>query len=454
MLIYDRAKYKLPSSRGDSAKYAMRTKAPMSKQLRSITLIALFFLLFVTLARLDWHAALAGPPSQTNSPLPPPPPNDNFNRAKTIESLPFVESVNLAYATRQTREPQPSCVGSAPLGQTVWYKFRPTTTSIFILRAATESTFVSIYTGNTLTGLSQKYCFTEYIYGAPVTLTAGTTYYFQAGGMYGYSSYLYFALDPVPAPTVYVNYYPYDPSSFDTLNFWGGVDDPARQEVQQWSWNFGDGTTSTEAYPQHRYQNDGDYAVTLAVVTTDGRSSSTSQTIQIRTHDVTIKKLARPKSARVGQTRKLVISVSNSRYPENVQVQLYKSTLGGFTQVGFLRQYVDVKPNGQATDFHLSYTFTPEDVQVGKVIFKAVALIENYRDIFPADNEFISFAVNVTSGGNATGLAEDAVNSAGIDDMSDYATDEESNVAETLATKAGEGTVEVEFMNFLPLVNK
>ena len=431
----------------------------MSKILRSATLIALFFMLFLGLARLDWQTAVAGSPNQANSPLPPPPPNDNFNRAKVIPTLPFVDNVNLTFATRQPREPQPSCVGGAPLSQTVWYKFTPTATSLYNLRAGSENVFVSLYSGNSLNGLSEQYCFAQYLYGATIQLTAGTTYYFQAGGLYGNSSYMLFALEPLPPPSVYLNYnWPYSPSSFDTINFWGSVNDPANQGVQQWSWDFGDGTTSTENYPQHRYTTDGDYTVTLTVVTTDGRTGVGTQVISIRTHDVTIKKLARPKSARVGQTRKIVVSVTNSRYPENVQVQLYKSVPGGFAQLGNLRQFVDVKPNGQATDFYLGYTFTAEDAQIGKVIFKAVAYIENNNDAFPADNEFISFAVNVTGGGN-NASAEGAINSAAADDMSDYATDDMSNVEATLESKAGESTTagntaEVKFTNFLPLVSQ
>lgn len=426
----------------------------MSKHLRAVTLSVLFLALSLVLARLDWQAAYAGPPSQANSPLPPPPLHDNFNRAKTISTLPFLESINITYATRQSREPQPSCTQGAPLNQTVWYKFTPSTTNTFILRAATEDTFVGIYTGNSLSGLSQQYCFAEYIYSAPIQLTGGTTYYFQAGGLYSNSSYLYFALDPLPAPTVYISYGPYEPSSFDTLYFWGGVSDPSNQGIRQWLWNFGDGTTATDPYPQHRYPADGNYTVTLSVITDDGRTGTASQVIAVKTHDVTIKKLARPKSARVGQTRKIIVSVSPGRYPENVEVQLYKSVPGGFNYVGFLRQYVDTKPNGQATDFYLGYTFTPEDGQVGKVIFRAVANIEGYRDAFPADNEFISFAVTVNGGGNnASGTDEATVDSAAVDDMSDYATDDESNSEATLESKAGEIKVAANFKNFLPLVN-
>jgi hypothetical protein len=38
------------------------------------------------------------------------------------------------------------------------------------------------------------------------------------------------------------------------------------------------------------------------VTTTDGRSASTSQVVQVRTHDVAIAQIAVPKTARVGQT--------------------------------------------------------------------------------------------------------------------------------------------------------
>lgn len=434
----------------------------MVKHLRTIILIALFLLLSLSLARLDWQTAVASPPHQStqgqaNSPLPPTPTNDNFGRAKVIQTLPYGDNLEITYATLQAREPRPTCLYNAPGGQTVWYKFTPATTGTFMLNVTSNNTYISIYTGSALADLAQQRCFEPGFWSTALQLTGGVTYYFQMGDAYNSGNYLHFQLEAAPAPEVSINYdYYYNPSTLDTLTLYSYVYNLFNETVAQWAWDLGDDSTATEATVQHSYAADGDYPVTLSIVTTSGRTATTTRVISVRTHDVAIKKLARPASARVGQTRKVVVSVSNSRYPENVRVELYKSVPGGFAYVGFLRQYVNAKPKGQVTDFYLGYTFTPEDAQVGKVLFKAIAEIDGQRDAFPADNEFISFAVKVTGGGrdSATGSDDSAVNSAAVDDMRDYVTDDESNVTATLESKAGEAVEEADFRHFLPLVNK
>lgn len=49
-----------------------------------------------------------------------------------------------------------------------------------------------------------------------------------------------------------------------------------------WSWNFGDGNTSTQQNPTHTYQNNGQYTVTLQITTSFGCTGSVSKTNFIR----------------------------------------------------------------------------------------------------------------------------------------------------------------------------
>jgi hypothetical protein len=135
--------------------------------------------------------------------------------------------------------------------------------------------------------------------------------------------------------------------------------------------------------------------VNLTVTTYDGRMASTSQTVRVGTHDVAIVKLAAPNAARVGQTRSIVVYMKNSRYPERVRIELYKSVPGGFQWVTSTEQNIPVRTGGRTTSVSMSYTFASEDALMGKVTFKASANIVDRRDALPADNEAISAPTKV-----------------------------------------------------------
>jgi hypothetical protein len=119
--------------------------------------------------------------------------------------------------------------------------------------------------------------------------------------------------------------------------------------------------------------------------------------VPIRTHDVSIVRLAVPKSAHVGQTIAVNVYVKNTRYPETVEVFFSKSTPGvfGFTQIGTLTQSVPVKAGGQSTRFAFTYTVTDDDKAVGKITFLAYASLLDHQDAFPADNTLQSTPVKV-----------------------------------------------------------
>ena len=56
---------------------------------------------------------------------------------------------------------------------------------------------------------------------------------------------------------------------------------------------------------------------------------------------------------------------------------------------------VPARPN-RNTPFPFGYTFTDEDATIGKVTFKAVAVLPyEVRDALPADNTVIAIATNV-----------------------------------------------------------
>jgi PKD repeat protein len=337
------------------------------------------FLLFLTPT-----AALAAAPS-----------NDDFENARTISALPFSNTVDSAEATLQTDEPTPSC-GS--VSATVWYAFTPAETGSVTATAGGDWPMVAAYTGSTLADLHEVGC-RAYWGRLTFRATAGQTYYFQVGNLYGGAGTLYFNLDVAPTPEASFYFYPSDPSTFDTVQFSSQIYDPGEAGIASQAWDFGDGATATGYNPSHRFAAEGDYPVRLTITTTDGRTASASQIIHVLTHDVAITKISAPESANVGQTRLIGVEIRNNRYPETVRVDLFKSdpaSWEGFRQVGSQTQSVPVRPSNRTTSFGINYTFTEEDLAVGKVTFKAVATLEGARDALPADNQAISSPTKVS----------------------------------------------------------
>lgn len=324
-------------------------------------------------------------------------PNDDFANALPVTALPFSNTVDTSTATLEAGEPTPSCGSGNPAGS-VWYTFKPAVSGSVSTDATPGQTVVAAYTGTSLTGLTDLGC---RAFGALLTMQvkAGQTYYFQVGALYGQRFSVTFNLVVAGPPTAQFNSYPSDASIFDTIYFQDNSFDPGGLAIQSCAWSFSDGASGTGCnppYPTHRYATDGDYTVSDTATTIDGRTASASQVVKVRTHDVAITKLTVPNTGRVGQTKSITVGVSNSRYPETVQVQLSESVPGGFTLVGTLTQSVPVQKSNGTVPFAFSYTFTSDDAVTGKVTFQAVATITGYRDALPADNTAISLPTTVS----------------------------------------------------------
>jgi PKD domain-containing protein len=321
----------------------------------------------------------------------PPPANDNFAQAVTLSTLPSTVDFDTSGATLQSGEPVSACGNTSPppFG-TIWYTFTPVqnrTLSVNVINS-NFSPFWAIYRGSSLNQLTEVTCgtFDRISFQA----SAGQTYYIQVGGQFASFGTGSLTLEVAPLPQVSFSYYPSDPSKFDAIQFQDNSFDPAHFGLQAWVWNFGDGTSANGSFATHKFPADGDYQVTETVTTPDGRTASTTQTVQVRTHDVAITKVTAPNSASVGQTRPITVNLRNTTYPESVQIDLYKSVQGGFQWVATVTVPVRALSGNRTTAISFNYTFTSADAKVGKVTFKVVATIVGARDVLPADNQAIS----------------------------------------------------------------
>jgi PKD repeat protein len=314
---------------------------------------------------------------QLNLDAVPPPPNDNFANAIPINSLPFSDTQEITGATLESGEPNSSCSGQ--FTGTVWYSFTLSTTGSY----TAASLGVSVYTGSSVATLTKV--------GSCGTFQAdaGTTYYIQAG-TFGSTGTITTNLEVTPPPAVAFSWAPPEPSMFDTMSFFDISFDPVNIGIQTESWNLGDGATATGCCPTHQYAKDGDYSVTLTVTTFDGRSASATLVFHVRTHDVAMTSFLAPTVAKAGKTSGFDVKLSDTRYSEQVEVDLMKSDptapFGGFVTVASLTKGVQVSTSGRTTDFRLSYTFTSADAALGTLTFKAVATIIGAPDAIPADN--------------------------------------------------------------------
>lgn len=181
---------------------------------------------------------------------------------------------------------------------------------------------------------------------------------------------------PEPA-TVFRDVYVY-PLSGDLLD----------QPIVSGVLDFGDGTSTpiTSGDPvQHRYAEDGDYPLSVSLTTADGRSGTGTGDLRVETHDVAVSGFAVPDKARTDQTKQLSVTVTNTRYDENVEVVLYKQIGDNLSQIGTLRQWV---PAGGTVRFPFAYTFSAADATAGSVTFRATARFDYpFPDANTVDND-------------------------------------------------------------------
>lgn len=325
------------------------------------------------------------------------PDNDDFADSITV-AVGDTEAIDRTGATVETGEPNPPSCGLWP-GASVWYDIVGTGGSVSLgLDPGSQGWSIAAYTGSSVAGLTEIGC--RQFDGPPLTIrpSAGQPVRVQVWS-YDFCCSATSTLrvtqpgDPVPAFGMSIA----DPSTLDEVTFFDQSTDPGGNPVVAWRWDFGGGATSTAQFPVHRFATDGSHAVSLTVTTSDGRTATGTQPVVVRTHDVGIGKLVVPSTAKVGQTKQIVVGIGNRRYPESVLIQLQVSRTGGsWAEVGVVSRDVRVLGKNKTLDVSFDYRFIAADAVAGKVTFRAVVILTSNRDALPTDNEAVSIATRVT----------------------------------------------------------
>lgn len=72
----------------------------------------------------------------------------------------------------------------------------------------------------------------------------------------------------------------YEAEVNETIQFTGSAE--GGKEPYNWSWDFGDGNTSTEQNPEHNYTSAGNYTATLTVTDDEGNVATDTATVEIK----------------------------------------------------------------------------------------------------------------------------------------------------------------------------
>jgi len=82
-------------------------------------------------------------------------------------------------------------------------------------------------------------------------------------------------------PTANFTYNPINPTTSDLIQFTDtSLDNDG--SISSWSWDFGEGNTSTNQHPVHQYKDNGLYTVTLNVIDDDGDENTSSKQVSVQ----------------------------------------------------------------------------------------------------------------------------------------------------------------------------
>ena len=164
--------------------------------------------------------------------------------------------------------------------------------------------------------------------------------------------------------------------------------DPAGDGIALHAWDLGDGTTSLEPEPTHRYVRDGLYTVTLHVTARDGRVGVASLHVTVETHDIVLVRITSPWRARAGEEAQVAVVVGSRHRSEIAQIELFRQRgVRAWESAGTQTRQI---PPGRSVEVPFTVSFGDEDADVGHVTFGARATLVGAHDATPHDNAVTS----------------------------------------------------------------
>jgi len=177
---------------------------------------------------------------------------------------------------------------------------------------------------------------------------------------------------------------PAEPAAGEPIRLLDLSYDPAGDGIALHAWDFGDGSTSLEPRPTHRYARDGVYTVTLHVTARDGRVGIASVHVTVTTHDIVVARVRTPWRARAGEDGRVVVVVSSRHRAETAQVELFRQRgVRAWESVGIQTRPI---PPERSVEIPFTVSFDDEDAEVGHVTFGACATLVGANDASPDDN--------------------------------------------------------------------
>ncbi len=147
-----------------------------------------------------------------------------------------------------------------------------------------------------------------------------------------------------------------------TVNF----SDESKGELENWEWDFGDGSSSTEQNPTHVYEVNGVYTVSLTVVDTAGQTETMTKADFVTVTNSTgvqIKSESKVFSVYPNPTAQSIILDFHPENPIEAELAAY-NTLG--QKVKFLYEGTLSKDNG-------NLTFDISDLKEGYLLYQIVS---------------------------------------------------------------------------------